>query len=181
MRKANPSLFARIEQAPECVTIHGEVVDPPDLNYLRDCIGLVTYFLDHGAVAATDAQQLKFYDRVEWRREFFDSGKPNVHRHVSILFSDEPSGGGRWFHTRGMRKFGRPDLSLHHVPQAHEKAVIDLCDRFIELQALGGLIPEGQEIRMASLPSGLICRHKGKVEDPDFNNVHVEIQFPVER
>jgi hypothetical protein len=28
---------------------------------------------------------------------------------------------------------------------------------------------------MRSLPSGMICTHKGDVDDPDFNNVHVEI------
>ncbi len=35
-------------------------------------------------------------------------------QHVVILTSEECSGDGRpltWFHTRGMRKFGRPDLS----------------------------------------------------------------------
>jgi hypothetical protein len=178
VRKDKPSLFAQIEQAPECLILPGEVGDPPNLNYLRDCIGLVTYFMQHGGFAVTDAQQLKFYGSAEWRREFFESEKPNVHRHVSILFSDEPSSGGRWFHTRGMRKFGRPDLSLHHVPEEYEKAAIELCNRFIELQAFGGLIPEGQEVHMASLPNGLICRHKGSGDDPDFNNVHVEIRFP---
>lgn len=177
LRKDKPSLFTQIEQAPECLVLQGEVADPPNLDYLRDCIGLVTYFMQHGGVAVTDAQQFKFYDAAEWRQEFFASENPNVHRHVSILFSDEPSGGGRWFHTRGMRKFGRPDLSLRHVPQAYEKATIELCNRFIELQAFGGRIPDGQEVRMASLPSGLICHHKGSVEDPDFNNVHVEIDF----
>ena len=100
--------------------------------------------------------------------------------HVSILFSAEESG-GLWFHTRGMRKFGRPDLSLHNVPDKYEKAAIELCNRFIELQAAGGRIPDGQEIQMPSLPGGLVCRHKGSLDDPDFNNVHVEIQFPANR
>jgi len=80
-----------------------------------------------------------------------------------------------------LRKFGRPDLSLHHVPDAYEKAAIELCNRFIELQALGGRIPEGQEVRMVSLPDGLVCHYQGSLDDPDFNNVHVEIRFPAER
>ena len=180
LRKDNPSLFARIEQSPECLVVRGEVADPPNLNYLRDCVGLVTSFMDHGGVAVTDAQQLKFYDAAEWRREFFEPMSPIVHSHVAILFSDEQSV-GRWYHTRGLRKFGRPDLSLHNVPHQHEKAAIEVCNRFIELQSAGGRIQEGQEIRMASLPSGLVCRHKGSLDDPDFNNVHVEIQFPLDR
>jgi hypothetical protein len=76
-----------------------------------------------------------------------------------------------------MRKFGRPDLSIHAVPPSHRDAVIDLCNRFIELQALGGLIPEGQVIKMDSLP-GMTCHHGGDLDDPDFNNVHVEVRWP---
>ena len=114
-----------------------------------------------------------------WRSEFFDPALPKVHRHISILYSEEESGGGTWFHTRGLRKFGRPDLSLHNVPDSHKEPVIDLCNRFIDLQANGGRIPEGQEIRMNVLPSGLVCRHKGNLDDPNLNNVHVETQFPL--
>src|SRR5437016_5542701 len=180
LRNDNAALFTRVEQATECMVIQGEVADPPNLNYLRDCVGLVTFYMDHGGVAVTDPQQLKFYDPAESRQAFFEAYEPGVHRHVSILFSAEESS-GRWFHTRGMRKFGRPDLSLHNVPDKYEKAAIELCNRFIELLAAGGRIPDGQEIQMSSLPGGLACRHKGSLDDPGFNNVHVEIQFPANR
>jgi hypothetical protein len=46
------------------------------------------------------------------------------------------------------------------------------------LQANGGLIPEGEEIRISSLPTGLICHRAGDLDDPDFNNSHVEIRWP---
>lgn len=81
-------------------------------------------------------------------------------------------------HTRGMRKFGRPDLSAHGVSSRHREAIIELFDRFIEFQAFGGIITEGMEIRMGGLPSGMTCRHGGDLDDPDFNNVHVEITPP---
>ena len=80
-----------------------------------------------------------------------------------------------WFHTRGVRKFGRPDLSIHNVPLPYHGAVIDLCERFIELQAFGAVIEDGQEIRVKSLPEGMTCHHAGDLDDPDFHNVHVEI------
>lgn len=176
----NPQLLAMIEQAPECLVLQGEVVDPANLNYLRDCVGVVAFSADHGGVVVADVQQFKFMAAAEWRRDFFEPASPQVMRHVAILYSEEETGGGTWFHTRGLRKFGRPDLSLHHVPERHREAAIDLCNRFIELQALGGRISEGQEIRMKSLPDGLICHHGGNPDDPDFNNVHVEIQFPAE-
>jgi hypothetical protein len=100
-----------------------------------------------------------------------------------ILTSEEEPPGPAprtWFHTRGMRKFGRPDVSVHDVPASYRDAVVDLCNRLINLQALGGVVPEGQEIQMDHLPPGLVCRHEGGADDPDFNNTRVEISggFP---
>lgn len=171
----NPTAFSKIQKSPECVIIQGEVGDPANLNYLRDSIGITTWFLDHGGVAVMDPQQLKLYDPMTWRNEIFEPIPPKLSQHVVILISPE-SDGTKWFHTRGLRKFGRPDLSFHNAPSAQEEAVIDLFNRFISLQAGGGRVPEGQEIRMASLPKGLKCRHEGTLDDLDFNNVHLEVR-----
>jgi hypothetical protein len=38
--------------------LKGEVSDPPTLNYLRDAVGLLTFFLDAGGVAICDPQML---------------------------------------------------------------------------------------------------------------------------
>ena len=64
---------------------------------------------------------------------------------------------------------------MHRVPPEHEAAAIELFNRFTLLQAEGGRIRDGAEVQMGGLPSGLTCRHRGSLEDPDFNNVHVEI------
>ena len=82
-----------------------------------------------------------------------------------------------WFHTRGMRKFGRPDLSVHQVPAGLRDPAIDLLNRFIDYQALGGIIEEGEEIIMQALPPGMTCSHRGSPDDPDFNNSHVEVSW----
>jgi hypothetical protein len=74
--------------------------------------------------------------------------------------------------------FGRLDLAIHDVPAELHGAVIDFFERLIELQAFGGIIAEGYAIRMKTLPAGMTCRHQGSLEDPDFNNVHVEIAWP---
>jgi hypothetical protein len=77
-----------------------------------------------------------------------------------------------------MRKFGRPDIRVHGVVPKHADDVTLLIERFVEFQALGGVIPDGEEIRMKTLPPGGKCKHQGNLEDPDFNNVHVEIVWP---
>jgi hypothetical protein len=178
LEQENQELARTITASPQCILISGEIPDAPNLQYLRDCIGVIAYFLDNGGIAVADPQQLRFYDAQEWRDTFFQDDEPFVMRHVSILYSPEEENAGRWYHTRGMRKFGRPDLNLHNVPPALESPTIAMMNRFIELQALGGIVPEGQQIRMASLPSGLVCHNKGSFDDPDFNNVHLEIVFP---
>jgi hypothetical protein len=77
-----------------------------------------------------------------------------------------------------MRKFGRPDISVHKVAPHHRDAVIDLCNRFIELLAFGGSVQDGEEVRLGSLPSGMKCIRSGNEDDPDFNNEHIEIVWP---
>jgi len=178
LRQDLPEFAAQIAAASECVILKGHPADGRDLNYFRDVVGLLTHFLDHGGICVYDPQMFKWWQPQEWHHRIFEPAAPVPRHHVVILTSDGETAGETWFHSRGMRKFGRPDLSLHHVRRSNHPAVIDLFERFIEHQALGGVIAEGQPIRMASLPPGMTCLHGGDLDDPDFNNVHVEIRWP---
>jgi hypothetical protein len=64
------------------------------------------------------------------------------------------------------------------VRPALADTAIELCNRLIEHQALGHFVEEGREIKMAGLPEGVVCLQAGDFDDPDFNNVHLEIVFP---
>jgi hypothetical protein len=179
----DPTLARKVAGSDECLVLRGELDDRGDLNYLRDSVGLLTYLLDHGGVCVYDPQMFRWWEPGVWRRHVFEPNGSVPRHHVVILTSNEDESVSRtepltWFHTRGMRKFGRPDLSVHGVPPCYREAIIDLIERFIEFQAFGGIIAEGLEIRMRSLPSGMICHHGGDPEDPDFNNVHVEVTPP---
>jgi len=180
-KKRNAQLAEQVGQSTECLLLKGEIDDSPSLNYLRDAVGLVTFLLDHGGIAVYDPLMFHWWESAEWHDRIFKPAGPVPGHHVVILTSPESAPGLTWFHTRGMRKFGRPELSVHHVPPKYHEAVIDLLSRFIELQGLGGAIEEGQLIRMKSLPGGMACHHGGNLDDPDFNNVHVEISWQHER
>jgi hypothetical protein len=173
----DPGLAAKVAAQDRCLVVRGTIADPPTLNYFRDVIGLLTFALDAGGVAIYDPQMLKWWTPSEWRSLVFDAAALSPRRHVGILVSDDGDG-TQWFHTRGMRKFGRPDLSVHRVTSQHQDAVIELCNRFIELQAFGGVVADGREIRMGSLPGGMRCVRRGDAEDPDFNNEHIELLWP---
>ena len=176
-KREDQGISDEISRARECIVIRGEVPDPSELNYLRDVVGFITYLLDNGGIAVYDPQRFKYWSASEWREKLFDIGDAAPLAHTIILFSDEGDG-TKWFHTRGLRKFGRADLSVHHVPSDREPAVQDLLNRFIVFQAEGGVIADGQEIKMKSLPAGLRCYVTGDLDDPDFNNIHVEIGVP---
>jgi hypothetical protein len=172
-------LARNIEQSPGCLVLLGSQRNPETLDYLRDCVGLLTFFLDNGACAIYDPQMIHWWSPEQWRERIFDPAGPVPRHHVVILYSqEEQSPELLWVHTRGLRKFGRPDISVRRVGAAYRDAVIDLCQRFIEYQAFGGIIPEGQTVRMASLPPGGVAHHGGDLNDPDFNNAHVEFVWP---
>jgi hypothetical protein len=176
-----PGLAELIQSAPECLILRGTVRDSPTLDYMRDTVGLLSCILDSGGVAVFDPQAFRWWSPEDWRSQIFEPSAAVPRHHVLIIASEEEDQQRHdsiWYHTRGMRKFGRPDLSAHNVPPEYREGIIDLCNRFIEFQAFGGVIDEGQEIRMHSLPSGMTCHHAGDLHDPDFNNVHVEIILP---
>jgi hypothetical protein len=173
-----PQLSVAVRAAAGCVVIKGTVADSPTLDYLRDVIGLVACMIDAGAIAVLDMQALQWWDAADFRRDIFEAEFTPA-EHVAMLGSMEDSKSGAvWIHTRGMRKFGRPDLSVHGVTDALQQPVVEMCARLIALQALGGVIPEGQTVKMDGIPAGSTCHHGGDLEDPDFNNVHLEVRLP---
>ncbi len=177
IQRDSPLLAAQSEKAPECVGVQAIVPDPATLDYFRDVIGVVTWLLDVGGVTVFDPSMLWMWPAEEWRNEAFQSGEPNPDRHTTIMVSPQEDG-TNWYHTRGMRKYGRPDLSVHGVGPNHADAVSLMIERLIEFQALGGIIAEGKTIEESTLPAGGVCHHAGSLENQDFNNLHVEIKWP---
>jgi hypothetical protein len=165
LKRELPTLAGGVDTAPECTIIRGEVPDAANLDYLRDIVGLITWFLDNGGLAVLDPQTLQWYGREKWRTELFEPNAPAPRRHVVILISEEKD--GLWLHTRGLRKFARPDLSVRSVPPAQRDAAIDLVNKLIEMEAAGHPAPPGVKVPVT-----------GNLNDPDFNNTHLEIGWP---
>jgi hypothetical protein len=175
LAEERPSLATAVEACDRCVVIRGSPEDPSTLDYLRDAVGLITHLVDHGGCAVYDPLRLTWWEPATWRCEVFAPAAPVPKQHTVILVSDEDGASTQWFHTRGMRKFGRPDISIRQVDAARRAGVIELCDRLIQVQVEGAIVPDGQEIRMVSLPGGGRMRTAGSVEDPDFDNAHLSV------
>lgn len=174
-----PALAAQVLAAPQWVTLSGEITDPPTLGYLKDAIGIVTWLLDVGGVGVVDPQILAWREADAWRQQVFAPEAFDPYRETALICSAEEDGSGTdWLHSRGLRKFGRPDLSIHRVTRGERPTMHDLLNRFLGLLTLGGTIAEGQEVRVPGVPPGTVCRYAGDLDDPDFNNLHVEIVRP---
>jgi hypothetical protein len=172
----SPNTAELASRAPQMVAVRGEVADPGTLDYFRDAVGVVAWLLDAGGIAVCDPQMLRLWSADEWRAQVFDPNEPQPLKHTVIIDSPE-DGSKHWLHTRGMLKYGRPDLSVPGVGPGHLEVATELIARFIVWQARGGVIRDGESVRIPGLPPGGVCRHRGSLDDPDFNNVHVAIEW----
>lgn len=173
-----PVTAAEAEKAPELVAVRAEVPDPTSLDYFRDAIGVVTWLLDCGGASVYDPQRLWLWSADEWKSDVFEPAEPRPMEHTVILVSEDDQPGTSWLHTRGLRQYGRPDVSVRGVGPAHVDAVTHMIERFIETQVYGGVVKDGQEVHMRGLPPGGVCRVRGDLDDPDFNNVHIAVEWP---
>lgn len=171
-------LFERAKSARDCTMLRGSIADPPDLDALRDLVGTITALIDGGGVAVVDPQILSMFDAAQWH-ERFDEDAFHTRDHVLIMCSEDERNEGRsWVHTRGLRKFARPDVSIRNVPAAAIEVAGELAERFADFQARGGVVDEGREIEVSGVPRGMTVRVFGAPDDPEFNNRHIALDWP---
>lgn len=177
LKEQHPELQEKVNEQNNCYIVQYLGEDNHTLNDLRVAIGIVTYLLDNGCVAVFDLIAHKWWTPEEWREQIFMPQEFSAFEHVTInaVKQDDAT---LWYITQGMRKFGRPDLSIHKVTPENQQFVQDMFMRFIAYMAQGGNIAQNQEIRMKGLPRGMFCERAENLEDPVFNNRHVEIQWP---
>jgi hypothetical protein len=80
-----------------------------------------------------------------------------------------------WLHSRGLRKFGRPDLSARELSRDDLETFAGLFESLIVTLAAGAIIPEGQRIRIAGTKVERTVHLKGDLDDVEFNNVRYEL------
>lgn len=144
---------ALVEEALDCVCIEfpGEAgylhTDPETLEHAQVAWALAKYAMSQeGALFVLDVQQGRFFNaavirNLEPRREF-----SLAHEVFVVMETRSPEHLGRHLltHTRGMRKFGRPDLLLMDV-QAACPIALHAAQRVLMLiagrLALGEVVP----------------------------------------
>jgi len=178
LREDNPEAFAEARAAPHVIAIRGRFPDRENLDYLRDTLGVVAALIDVGGKAVVDPQILSLFDATAWRDHYLVQGGAPPRHHVLILCSPEETRGRSWVRTRGMRKFGRPDVSLTNVPDGEIDRAGALAERFVELGALGAHFDPSQIIEVDGVAGGLKATLHGDENDPRFNNSHAAMRWP---
>lgn len=173
-----PQAYQHAFDAPEVMVVRGTLEDSPATGYLSDTLGVLAGMLDIGGVAILDPQILSLLDADAWRRHYLIRDGAPIRHHLLILCDGESEPGRSWIHTRGMRKFGRPDVSIHQVPDAAIDRAGLLCAQLVELQALGAHFAEGQPLDVEGVSAGTVVHLGGGLEDPQFNNTFVELAWP---
>lgn len=176
MTTEHPSVLEAAAATQSAMVLRGTIPDPDNLDYFRDIVGVITAFLDAGATAVFDPYRLDWWTPEEWHEQVFALEAPAPLVHVAILLSEDAEPERYWMHTRGMIKFGRPDLSMRGLSEDLLPGAEEVFHRFIAGQASGARIPEGKPIAGDLVAGDWACHHGGSMDDPDFNNVHVEIR-----
>lgn len=170
------ALYEKARAAQSWLVLYGEVQQDNTLGYLRNAVGFVQAAAETGAAAVLDLQTLELYSPEEWTERTF-SFKFHPYCHVNAMVSPE-EGGTLWLHTRGMRKFGRPDFGMEGVPQGELDRAKAVVDQMIFYGAQGAVFSRPAKLHIGTGESCVV--HPllaGDQEDPDYNNEHYSLRW----
>ncbi|HEX8521079.1 MAG TPA: hypothetical protein VF669_02405 [Tepidisphaeraceae bacterium] len=174
-----------VRGADHLTIVRGTFEDQPDLDYLRNTIGIVSAIADTPATLAVfDAVAMNWWRPSEWRAAFVDKSEFAIDEHVRVIITDDPNEQpGLWSHTRGMKKFARPDVQLKHIPGPYTamdpliRAAGWLIRATANYQAQGMILREDRPMTLGNNALSLVF--KVTPDDSEtarhFNNAAVEI------
>jgi hypothetical protein len=155
-----------LDRASCCYSIRVEVEDPPELAYLQLAWAVAAKLARAGASVTLDAAAATWHRRAEVAA--LSPHRPFTLRHeVSVIAETEPAAGfGHPVHTRGMIKFGRPDL-IAGVPASRIEETGRILNRLARMLADGHVLVPGQRVRFDDHRTVLIAPYAPDRETPD--------------
>lgn len=136
-----------LDEATCCYTIRVAVQDPPDLAHLQLAWEVAASAARAGAVAVLDAYAHDWYPAEAVAG--LDPHRPfTAMREISVVAETESVPGfGHPVHTRGMIKFGRPDLIIG-VPEEQIGDAATILNQLGRMLAEGQVLAPGQDLRV---------------------------------
>lgn len=175
MKKSNNILYEEIKCTDKWAIISGEAEQDSDMNYMRNVIGHIQAFMEKGAVGVLDLQTFTLYTPDEWKNKIF-LREFSPYAHVVILTSEE--NGCVWLHTRGMRKFGRPDISMERVGKNAVDEAAQVINQMIYYGALGIFFSQPTKLHTYSGNAYIVTpEFVNDFDNSDFNNAYYRIDW----
>ena len=175
LMRSEPELYNAALASDVWTVLRGEITNDSTLDYMQDTIGIVQALAEQGAAAILDLQTFSLFSADEWNDTYF-AREFDPYAHADILVSETDN--GVWLHTRGMRKFGRPDISLENVPTDCSETALQLVNQMIYYAVMGAFYYQDSKF---NIPNGVnYIVHPtfvGDMECPDFNNCYYRIHW----
>jgi hypothetical protein len=157
-----------IARAQHAFLIRGTFADPSDLSYLQACRALLRALAWGGAFCAVDAHSHVWVSGEDLRAEAVDAPFDALD-HVALIFeTDGDESWGHVAHSRGLRKFGRPDVVLTRLTEEHGERVGHLLAPIVRHLCDGHRLGPGGTV---SGPGGdlLAIRYVPGISAPDLH------------
>lgn len=173
LRESNSELFEECKKADKCAIIRGEVEDDTTFDYFRNVIGFVQALVEQGAGGVLDLLTFSLFEPTKWTERFFEK-EINAQDHVVILSSKEDD--RYWLHTRGMAKFGRPDISIKDIEQDDLHDYKQLIDQMIYYGGQGAFFDGNVKLHTYDRKTFVVkAEFVNDFDNDDFNNAYYDI------
>lgn len=167
------ALYEKAKAGETWLILQGEVQKDGTLDYLRNAVGIVQAALDMGADAVLDLHALRLISPQGWNPFFDPPFSP--WEHVAFLWSPMEDG-SFWLHTRGMLKFGRPDIGLEGVPRSEQGRAMDIFKQMVFYGAQGAAFTRNTRLHISEHTACMLHPElAGEMDDPDYNNEHYQM------
>lgn len=174
LKEEQPELYEKIQKENIWAILNGEIKQDDNLKYLRNTIGVVQAFLDTGAIAVLDMQTFSLYSASEFTEKIF-SKDLDIYSHVKILIS-KMKDGNIWLHTRGLRKFGRPDISIENIHESDVNKAVRVANQMIFYSSLGVLFNKKTKLHTHKEETFIVNpKFIEDYENIDFNNAYCKL------
>jgi hypothetical protein len=160
--------LGRLDTASCCYSIQVEVDDPADLTHLQLAWAVASHLAGSGSFAVLDAYACTWYPGPAVAS--LPPDRPFViQREVSLTAETEPTPGfGHAVHTRGMVKFGRPDL-IAGVPAERIEQTGRILNHLARMLADGQTLHPGQKLRIDGQRTLTVAAYQPDAAVPDVN------------
>lgn len=177
LEKENPMLYEKCKNAMTWVLIRGQVQKDNTFDYMRNVIGFIQTFIDNGAYGVFDFLTFSLIEPKKWTDRFFEK-QINAQNHILMLISEQKNG-LYWLHTKGMAKFGRPDMSIENVSKEELQQKKQIIDQLVYYAGEGAVFEknikvhtrDGQKKQVYSLEMEFV----NDFENADFNNAFYKV------